>query len=84
MPKLLGGRQLRDSYRFAGFFPAGTVRGVFGDPKVRILTLHRREKKQPVEFVTGGTAAFTTRSFAWSATLPVVNTISTWSCSCAG
>jgi hypothetical protein len=83
MAKLLRNRQLRDSYQFSGFFPAGTVRGVFGAPQVRVLTLHRHEKKQPVGFVAGGTAAFTTRSFAWSAISPVVNIISIWSCSCA-
>jgi hypothetical protein len=37
-------RQLRDAYRFAGFFPASTVRGVFGDPHVRLLTLRRAKK----------------------------------------
>jgi len=64
MPKSLRGPELRDAYRFAGFVPAAIVRGVFGDPQVRVLTLRRRQKKQPVEFVAVGTAAFTIRNFA--------------------
>ena len=44
MGKTLRGRQLRDAYRFTGFFPAAIVRGAFGDPLVRVLTLRRRQK----------------------------------------
>ncbi len=37
-------RQLRleDSRAFLGFRPEPTVRGIFGDPKVRIITLMKR------------------------------------------
>jgi hypothetical protein len=84
MSKLLRARQLRDAYRFAGFVPAATVRGVFGKPQVRVLTLRRRQKKRPVAFVAFATGAFTIRSFAWSATWPVASMTSTWSCSCGG
>jgi hypothetical protein len=35
-------RRLLDVYRFAGFRPQATVRGVFGDPKARVITLVRR------------------------------------------
>jgi hypothetical protein len=38
-------RRLVDAYRFPGFRPASTVRGVFGDPKACIVTLVRRSKK---------------------------------------
>jgi hypothetical protein len=38
-------RRLRDAYRFAGFRPIEQVRGVFGDPHARIVTLVRRSKK---------------------------------------
>jgi hypothetical protein len=82
MPKLLRGRQLRDAYRFAGFVPAATVRGVFGNAQVRVLTLRRRQKKRPVAFVAVGTGAFTIQSFVWCATYPVASMTSTWSCSC--
>ncbi len=53
MPKLLHDRALRDAYRFAGFVPASTVRGVFGKPQVRVLTL-RRQKKRTAAFVALG------------------------------
>jgi hypothetical protein len=37
---------LADAYRFKGFRPqAGNMRGVFGEPKARILPLERRSKK---------------------------------------
>src|SRR5271157_5638726 len=39
-------RRLVDAYRFAGFRPVEHVRGVFGDPYARIITLVRRSKKQ--------------------------------------
>jgi transposase len=39
-------RRLRDAYRFAGFRPIEQVRGVFGDPHARIITLIRRSKNQ--------------------------------------
>jgi hypothetical protein len=84
MPKLLRGRQLRDAYRFAGFVPAATVRGVFGNAQVRVLALRRRQKKRPVAFVAVGTSAFTIRSFAWSATCPVASMPSTWNSPCGG
>src|SRR5271165_3746839 len=44
MPKSLRERQLRDAYRFRGFYPASTVYGVFGNPLVRVLALRRRKK----------------------------------------
>src|ERR1035441_6665907 len=45
MPKPSRGHQLREAYRFAGFFPGSTVYGFFGNPQVRVLTLGRRQKK---------------------------------------
>ena len=38
-------RRLVDAYAFPGFRPQPTVRGVFGDPKARVITLERRSKK---------------------------------------
>jgi hypothetical protein len=52
-------RQLRDAYRFAGFNPQSEVRGVFGDPMVRIMPLRRRRKKRRVAVVDGGSRATT-------------------------
>ena len=48
-------RRLWDAYAFPGFRPQPTVRGVFGDPKARVITLVRRSKKRSaaaaVEFI---------------------------------
>jgi hypothetical protein len=52
-------RQLRDAYRFPGFLPLAEVRGLFGDPMVRIVSLRRRRKKRPVGVVAGGSSATT-------------------------
>ena len=38
-------RRLWDTYSFSGFRPEQTVRGIFGDPSARIITLKRRSKK---------------------------------------
>jgi hypothetical protein len=38
-------RRLDDTFRFPGFRPEATVRGIFGDPKARILRFLRRGKK---------------------------------------
>jgi hypothetical protein len=83
MPKLSRGRQLREAYRFAGFFTASTVHGVFGNPLVRVLALRRRQKKQHVEFVSVATGAFTIRNIVWCETCLVASTASIWSYSCA-
>jgi hypothetical protein len=39
-------RRLSDGYSFAGFCARATVRGVFGDPDLRIVRLERRSKKR--------------------------------------
>ena len=41
-------KQLLDKYRFPGFHPAVKIKGKFGDPKARIITLKHRQKKQDV------------------------------------
>src|ERR1700682_4044882 len=38
-------RRVWAAYAFPGFRPQPTVRGVFGDPKARVITLIRRSKK---------------------------------------
>ncbi len=71
-------RRLEDTYRFPGFRPLATVRGVFGDPLVRILPLQRRGKKHSVGPVVVGIARFTTTSSAGFVTCPVATRGSTW------
>src|SRR5271155_5075917 len=41
-----GQRRLSEGYSFAGFRARETVRGVFGDPDVRVVTLDRSSKKR--------------------------------------
>ena len=45
-------RRLWDAYTFPGFRPEGTVRGVFGDRKARIVKLIRRSKKRLLNLVS--------------------------------
>jgi transposase len=40
-------RRVSDGYSFTGFRAQATIRGVFGDQDVRIVTLDRRSKKPP-------------------------------------
>ena len=53
-------RQLRDGYRFDGFSPGSSVRGVFGDPYAVVISLQRRQKKLNAASVAEGIAASTT------------------------
>src|SRR5260370_20105455 len=58
-------RRLWDAYSFPGFRPQPTVRGIFGDPKARVITLNRRSKKQLVAVaMTSRWAGTTERSAA--------------------
>jgi len=54
-------RRLWDTYSFFGFRPEQTVRGIFGDPQARVITLKRRSKKRLVDVAVasrwGGTTA---------------------------
>jgi len=61
-------RRLSDGYSFAGFRAKEAVRGVFGDPDVRIVSLSRRSKKRSADVAgvsrragtTGGCGRFAT------------------------
>src|SRR4051812_39070683 len=64
-------RRLDDAFRFPGFRPEATVRGIFGDPKARILRLRRRGKKRPAGRVDGGIGPSTTARPVECATSPV-------------
>ena len=54
-------RRLWDAYAFPGFRPQPTVRGVFGDPKARVITLIRRSKKHYAAHAVARGWAGTTR-----------------------
>ena len=45
LPQTKRRRRLWDAYAFPGFRPQPTVRGVFGDPKARVITLDTALKK---------------------------------------
>jgi hypothetical protein len=53
-------KRLLDAYRFPGFRPVAELRGVFGDPYARVISLVRRSKKLPVVSVVGSIRAGTT------------------------
>ena len=64
-------RRLWDTYAFPGFHPKPTVRGVFGDPKARVVTLTRRSKNQFAAAVVARILAGTTGSGDERAICPV-------------
>ena len=53
-------KRLLDAFQFPGFRPLKLVRGVFGDPWARVITLVRRSKKPSARNVAGRTLAGTT------------------------
>lgn len=58
------GRSLRELFCFPGFVAAATLKGVFGDPKARIVTLRRRKKRPCVPVVAIAAATATTSACA--------------------
>jgi hypothetical protein len=71
-------RRLWDTYRFAGFRPGPTVVGVFGDPKARVIRLHRRGKKHAAVSVAARLEPGTTARFVVSAISPAAIRESIW------
>jgi len=55
-------RRLSDTYRFSGFRALEPIKGVFGDPRARVVTLVRRSKKRPATRAVEFTAVGTTES----------------------
>ncbi len=72
-------RSLYDAYRFPGFTPARELKGVFGDPKARVIRLNRRSKKQSAVLVVQSTVAGTTKRPGKRATFLAETTAFTWS-----
>ena len=72
-------RRLTDAYAFPGFRPRTKVRGVFGDPKARIVTLVRRSKKQSAAFANWGSRDGTTGGRVTFAICRAATLVSTWS-----
>src|SRR5450759_1302424 len=72
-------RRLWDTYRFPSFRPSSAVHGIFGDPKARVIRLHRRGKKLSAESVATRIEPGTTAGCAEYATCRVGTLGSTWS-----
>jgi len=75
MPKY---KRLTDSYRFAGFTPSQIVKGIFGDPRARVITYTRLKKKPVVRFVTTFRQAFMIVKCDAYVTCPVATLGSIW------
>ena len=71
-------RRLSDTYRFAGFRALEQIKGVFGDPRARVVTLMRRSKKLPAARAGEFTAAGTTESSEEFAICPAAMPACTW------
>jgi len=54
-------RKLLDEYRFPGFRPRAEIKGIFGDPKARVIQLKRTQKKQYAGIVAQFIGVITTR-----------------------
>jgi hypothetical protein len=68
-------KRLLDAYRFRGFRPLDEIKGVFGDPHARVVTLTRRSKKRPAASVAAYTRAGTTGARGASATYRAGRTV---------
>jgi hypothetical protein len=60
-----------DEYRFPGYRPRAEVRGVFGDPRARVIRLERTQKKLFVAVVVWFIGATTTGRCGKYETYPV-------------
>lgn len=56
-------RTLRELFSFNGFTPKQQLEGKFGDPKLRILQLERKKKRQAALDVTLSIVAFMIEKF---------------------
>jgi hypothetical protein len=71
-------KRLLDAYRFTSFRPMEKIRGIFGDPRARVITLVRRSKKQSAAVVAGRILAGTTKDSGEFGTSPVATHASIW------
>ena len=84
MPTSKRRKRLLDAYRFAGFKPLEQVRGIFGDPKARVISLVRRSKKHVAALVDVCTLDGTTTGFAEYAICRVATPAFTWNSNFGG
>jgi hypothetical protein len=77
-------RRLWDTYAFKGFRPLPSVRGVFGDPKARVISLVRRSKKRRAAAAAKYSGAGTTDESVRSEICRAAIRECIWSSRCAG
>jgi len=77
-------RRLLDEYRFPGYRPKAGIRGVFGDPRARVIQLKRTGKKRYVDVAVRFTDAITTRRYVGYGICPVGTLGSIWRWRCGG
>ena len=79
MPASSKFKRLLDAYGFPGFRPQAKVRGIFDDPKARVITMVRGSKKRlPAVPVVWCTPDGTTAARGEFATCPVRIRASIW------
>jgi hypothetical protein len=71
-------KRLLDIYRFPGFLPYSSLRGVFGDHRAVVIQLRRRQKKQSAASVAKSNFAITTSALGKCVTFPVETDASIW------
>ena len=71
-------KRLQDAFQFEGFIPLARLRGVFGDPLARVITLQRRGKKRSAVAVAWSFGPSTTEERDLSGTKAAVTIASTW------
>ena len=67
-----------DEYCFPGFRPRATIKGIFGDPKARVIRLERRQKKQDAGVAGRFTEVFTTTRYGVYGICPAARCVFTW------
>jgi hypothetical protein len=77
-------RKLLDEYWIPGYRPMAKIKGIFGDPKARVITLRRTQKKQYAAVAEQHIEAITTRRRdaygIFHAEMPGY----IWKCTCGG
>ena len=73
-----------DEYRFPGFRPASTIKGMFGDWRVRIVSLRRHQKKRRAGFAERCLGVSTIESFEEYGICRVARAGFIWSWKCGG
>jgi len=71
-------RRLLDEYQFPGYRPRAGIRGVFGDPRARVIQLKRRQKKRYAAVAERSIGVITTRKCVGYGTCPLEMLGFTW------